>query len=59
MDNIVVYIENEKIDEVMNALNVIPCFLKTEYVEMNYTELEIGCRIEDTSTVVRILSPYV
>lgn len=35
--------------------SVIPCFITREYIEMNYSKVEITARVEDTSTVQRLM----
>lgn len=55
------YIENsvalEKVLETLKA--VIPCFINREYIEMDYSEIEVIAREEDFRTVENLLSPLV
>ena len=57
----VYYIENS--DNLEKALNVlrdsIPCFIKREFIEMNYSEVSVIARSEDFISVERILAPLV
>lgn len=57
----VYYIENSiALEAVLETLqNVIPCFIDREYVEMNYSEIEIIARTEDFITVEALLAPLV
>lgn len=35
--------------------SVIPCFITREYIEMNYSKIEIIARVEDAPTVQRLM----
>ena len=55
------YIENTT--ELDNALKLIedtfPCFIKREYIEMNYSQIDIKAREEDIVSIERVLAPLV
>lgn len=57
----VYYIENS--DNLENALSIlrdsVPCFIKREFIEMNYSEISIIARVEDIISVERMLAPLV
>lgn len=55
------YIANsEQLDEILLALkDRIPCFINREYIEMNFSQVEIVARIEDWATVENYLAPIV
>lgn len=35
--------------------SVIPCFITREYIEMNYSKVEIIARVEDVPSVQRLM----
>ena len=55
------YIENTT--ELDNALKLIedtfPCFIEREYIEMNYSQIDIKAREEDIVSIERVLAPLV
>lgn len=55
------YIENSAdLDATLEVLkDTIPCFINREYIEMNYSEVEITARVEDFCTVEMYLAPLV
>ena len=55
------WIENtDTLNKALETLeNIIPCFIKREFVEMNYSRVEIQARYEDLKTVERELAPAV
>ena len=55
------YIANsEQLDEILLALkDAIPCFINREYIEMDFSQVEIVARIEDWVTVENYLAPIV
>lgn len=57
----VYYIENsiapEKVLETLKT--VIPCFINREYIEMDFSEVEVIAREEDFRTVENLLSPLI
>lgn len=57
----VYYIENTNtLDKVLSALrDSIPCFIKREFIEMNYSVISILARAEDILSVERALAPLV
>ena len=42
-----------------NIQQAIPCFINREYIEMDYSEVEIIARIEDWAFVENMLAPLV
>lgn len=61
MINKTYYIENTT--ELDNALELIedtfPCFVKREYIEMDYSQIDINAREEDIVSIERVLAPLV
>lgn len=57
----VYYIENtEALDNRLSVLrDNIPCFIKREFIEMNYSVISILARAEDIPWVERILASLV
>ena len=55
----VYFIENKDFETVETALNIIPCFIDRELVEMDCSEIGILCRVEDVATIEKILAPFV
>lgn len=55
------YIENTNAleDALENITNNFPCFVNREFIEMNYSEIEIKARKEDVVSIERILAPLV
>lgn len=55
------YIANsEQLDEILLTLkDRIPCFINREYIEMDFSQVEIVARIEDWATVENYLAPIV
>lgn len=55
------YIANsEQLDEILLTLkDRIPCFITREYIEMDFSQVEIVARIEDWATVENYLAPIV
>lgn len=55
------YIENSgRLDIALEMLkDKIPCFIKREYIEMDYSEVTIIARSEDFPTVEKFLGPHV
>lgn len=40
------------------AITSVPCFVSMEDVEMNFVELTVLCREEDTLFIQTVLAPY-
>ena len=61
MMNKTYYIENTT--ELDNALKLIEdtfsCFVKREYIEMDYSQIDINAREEDIVSIERVLAPLV
>ena len=57
----VYYIENTNaLDNTLSVLrDSIPCFIKREFIEMNYSVISILARAEDIISVERALAPLV
>jgi len=57
----VYYIENSAtLDAVLADLAmVIPCFIYRDFVEMNYSEINVVARVEDLATVENYLAALV
>ncbi len=57
----VYWMENtDTLDEALRTLtDIIPCFIKREYVEMNFSKVEIQAREEDLKTVEEKLASAV
>ena len=55
------YIQNTvTLDMILESLKeTIPCFINREYIEMDYSEVEIIARIEDWTFVENMLAPLV
>lgn len=55
------YIENSaELDGVLEGIKLaIPCFITREYIEMDYSEIEIIARIEDWTFIESTLAPLV
>ena len=55
------YIQNTvTLDMILESLKeTIPCFINREYIEMDYSEVEIIARIEDWAFVENMLAPLV
>ena len=55
------YIQNTiTLDMILESLKeIIPCFINREYIEMDYSEVEIIARIEDWAFVENMLAPLV
>lgn len=55
------YIQNSiALEKVLETLKtVIPCFITREYIEMDFSEVEVIARTEDFKTVENLLSPLV
>ena len=53
MNTYIIYIENTSTNEAIieSLIDCIPCFITRTYVEMDYSELEITCRAEDSAVV--------
>lgn len=63
MKTLCYYIEiNENYENFEKALNLVimlvPCFVSTEIVEMNYMEVTIVCRQEDVIAIQTALAEY-
>ena len=61
MTNKTCYIENtNELDIALETIeNNFPCFVKREFIEMNYSQIEINAREEDIASIERILAPLV
>lgn len=55
------YIENTNaLDEALERIeNDFPCFVEREFIEMNYSQIEINARNEDIVSIENILAPLV
>ena len=55
------YIENTNALEkaLENITNNFPCFVNREFIEMNYSEIEIKAREKDAVSIERILAPLI
>ena len=55
------WMENtDTLDKALRTLtDIIPCFIKREFVEMNFSRVEIQAREEDLKTVERELASAV
>ena len=55
------YIENSyELETALATLAaIVPCFINREYIEMNYSEIEITARQEDFRSVENLLSALV
>jgi len=55
------YIQNSiALEKVLETLKtVIPCFITREYIEMDFSEVEVIARTEDFKTVEDLLAPLV
>ena len=53
------YIENsEDLDVALELMKgIIPCFIDREYIEMNYSEVEIIAKAEHREIIENILAP--
>lgn len=53
------YIENTvDLDATLELLKeTIPCFINREYIEMNYSQVEITAKTKDFKTVEDLLAP--
>ncbi len=60
MVTICVYVFKENIDNIIKSFSEkIPCFVSVSQVEEGCFLVEVKCRVEDTTSVERALSPYV
>lgn len=61
MEKKVYYIENSStLERILELLaRKIPCFIEREYIEMNYSQIQIEARLEDFRTVENFLAPLV
>ena len=55
------YIQNRvALDMILESIKeTIPCFINREYIEMDYSEVEIIARVEDWAFVENMLAPLV
>lgn len=55
------YIQNKvALDMILESIKeTIPCFINREYIEMDYSEVEIIARVEDWAFVENMLAPLV
>ena len=55
----VYYIENKaELDEALDKISkTFPCFIQSDFIEMNYSKVEINARVEDLASIERILAP--
>lgn len=55
------YIQNtNELDEAIETIkNNFPCFVNREFIEMDYSEVEIKTRLEDIANIEKILAPLV
>lgn len=55
------FIQNKiALDMILESIKeTIPCFINREYVEMDYSEVEIIARAEDWTYVENMLAPLV
>ena len=55
------YIENsnELDNAIINITSTFPCFIDMEFIEMNYSKVEIEARAEDIASIEEILAPLV
>jgi len=55
------YIQNtNELDEAIETIeNNFPCFINREFIEMDYSEVEIKTRLEDIANIEKILAPLV
>lgn len=60
MTKYVVYAENvEALDAALEKIEMtFPCWVRREFIEMNYSKIEIKAREEDMASIERILAPY-
>lgn len=58
MENIVYFKQNsEDLDRALKFIKVaVPCFINREYIEMNYSKIEIIARVEDVAFVKRMMN---
>ena len=61
MTKCVFYIENSvALDEILESIKLaVPCFITREYIEMDYSQVEIIARIEDWAFIEKELAPLV
>lgn len=61
MTNKTYYVENtNELDTALETIeNNFPCFVEREFIEMNYSQIEINAREEDIASIERILAPLV
>ena len=61
MTKCVFYIENSvTLDVTLESTKLaVPCFINREYIEMDYSQVEIIARIEDWAFIENSLAPLV
>ena len=61
MTKCVFYIENSvTLDTTLESIKLaVPCFINREYIEMDYSQVEIIARIEDWAFIENSLAPLV
>ena len=61
MTNKTYYIENTiELDNTLELIeNTFPCFVEREYIEMDYSQIDIKAREEDIASIERMLAPIV
>ena len=61
MTKCVFYIENSvTLDAILERIKLaVPCFINREYIEMDYSQVEIIARIEDWAFIENSLAPLV
>ena len=61
METKIYYIQNtNELDEALeNIENNFPCFVNREFIEMNYSKIEIQFRNEDAISIDKILTQLV
>jgi hypothetical protein len=58
MKKFTIYVPNTRLLETVieEMTNKISCFIDREYVEMNYSKVEVTCRAEDSDYVLSCLT---
>lgn len=61
MTNKIYYVENTtELDNTLESIeNTFPCFVEREYIEMDYSQINIKAREEDIVSIEKILAPLV
>lgn len=58
MTNLVVFVPNCDYETLETELMAIPCFIDREFIEMDYSEVAIQCRVEDVRFVEILIAPF-